>query len=64
MMSYWITGTMAALTGLVGLLMAGAAEDTGILGFGLGLSLFGVLFCWFMIKTAFDEAERKAAEGK
>jgi uncharacterized membrane protein len=55
---------MAALMGLVGLLMAGAAKDTGILAFGLGLSLFGVLFCWFMIKTAFDEAERNAAEGK
>ena len=63
-MSYWIMGTMAALTGLLGLLMAGAAKDTGILAFGLGLSLFGVLFCWFMIKTAFDEAERNAAEGK
>ena len=63
-MSYWLMGIMAALMGLVGLLMAGAAKDSGILAFGLGLSLFGVLFCWFMIKTAFDEAERNAAEGK
>jgi len=50
--------------GLIGLFMAGAAKDSGILAFGLGLSLFGVLFCWFMIKTSFDEAEREAAEGK
>lgn len=49
--------------GLVGLFMAGAAKD-GILAFGLGLSLFGILFCWFMIKTSFDEAERKATEGR
>ncbi len=63
-MSYWIMGIMAALMGLVGLLMAGAAKDSGILAFGLGMSLFGVLFCWFMIKTAFDEAERNAAEGR
>ncbi len=38
--------------------MAGAARDFGILAFGLSLSLFGVLFCWWMIKTAYDEAER------
>lgn len=63
-MSYWIMGTLAALTGLLGLFMAGAAKDAGILSFGLGLSLFGVLFCWFMIKTSFDEAERNAADGK
>lgn len=62
-MSYWIMGTMAAVMGLLGLLMAGAAKDSGILAFGLGLSLFGVLFCWFMIKTSFDEAERNAADG-
>ena len=63
-MSYWIMGTMAVLMGLVGLFMAGAARDFGILAFGLGLSLFGVLFCWWMIKTAFDEAEQTAVEGK
>ncbi len=63
-MSYWIMGTMAALMGLIGLFMAGAAKDAGILAFGLGLSLFGVLFCWFMIKTAFDEAEETASESK
>ena len=56
-MSHWIMGILAALFGLVGLLMAGAARDFGILAFGLALSLFAVLFCWWMIKTAYDESE-------
>ena len=56
-MSHWIMGIFAALLGLVGLFMAAAAHDVGILGFGLGLALFGVLFSWWMIKTAYDEAE-------
>ena len=43
--------------GILGLFMAAAARDSGILGFGLGLALFGVLFCWWMIKTAYDDAE-------
>lgn len=62
-MSHWIMGTLAVLFGLAGLLMAGAARDFGILAFGLALSLFAVLFCWWMIKTAYDEAERRSAEG-
>ncbi len=60
-MSHWIMGIFAGLLGLVGLFMASAARDFGILAFGLALSLFGVLFCWWMIKTAYDEAEEKAA---
>ncbi len=59
-MSYWIMGILSALFGLAGLFMAGAARDSGILFFGLALSLFAILFCWFMIKTAFDEAEQHA----
>jgi uncharacterized membrane protein len=58
-MSHWIMGILAVLFGLVGLFMASAARDFGILVFGLGLALFGVLFCWWMIKTAYDEAERE-----
>ncbi len=57
-MSHWIMGTMAALFGFVGLFMASGARDAGILGFGLALALFAVLFCWWMIKTAYDEAEQ------
>lgn len=56
-MSHWIMGIMAALFGLLGLFMAAAARDTGIYIFGLGLFAAGVLFAWWMIKTAYDEAE-------
>jgi len=56
-MSHWVMGILAALFGLVGLFMAGGARDFGILSFGLALALFAVLFCWWMIKTAYDEAE-------
>jgi uncharacterized membrane protein len=60
-MSHWIMGALAVLFGLVGLFMAAGARDFGILAFGLTLALFGVLFCWWMIKTAFDEAEREGS---
>ncbi len=56
-MSHWIMGVMAALFGLLGLFMAAAAHDLGILIFGLGLFAGGVLFAWWMIKTSYDEAE-------
>jgi hypothetical protein len=55
-------GIMAGLFGFVGLFMAAGARDTGILGFGLALSLFAVLFCWWMIKIAYDEAEQNPTE--
>jgi 4-amino-4-deoxy-L-arabinose transferase-like glycosyltransferase len=60
-MSHWIMGLFVGLLGLVGLFMASAARDFGILAFGLGLALFAVLFCWWMIKIAFDEGERHDA---
>jgi hypothetical protein len=50
-------GIMAALFGLLGLFMAAAARDSGIYIFGLSLFAAGVLFAWWMIKTAYDEAE-------
>ena len=58
-MSHWIMGILSALFGLIGLFMAGAARDFGILFFGLALALFSVLFCWWMIKSAYDEAEQR-----
>ena len=63
-MSYWIMGILTALFGIAGLFMAGAAKDSAILFFGLALALFAVLFCWLMIKSAFDEAERRSAASK
>jgi hypothetical protein len=51
-------GIFTGLLGLVGLMMAGAARDFGVLAFGLGLALYATLFCWWMIKTAYDEIEQ------
>jgi len=48
-----------AFLGFVGLFMASAARDFGILAFGLSVVLFAVLFCWWMIKTAYDETEQR-----
>ena len=59
-MYHWIMGIFTGLLGLAGLLMAGAARDFGILAFGLALALYAVLFCWWMIKTAYDEIEQEA----
>jgi hypothetical protein len=61
-MSHWIMGIFTGLLGLAGLLMAGAARDFGILAFGLALALFAVLFCWWMIKIAYDEIEQDAGK--
>ncbi len=58
-MSHWFMGTLAALGGLIGLFMAAHGRDLGIQVFGYALMAFGVLFCGWMIKTAFDEAEHK-----
>ena len=56
-MSHWILGIFAGFCALLGLFWAAGAHDTGILLFGLGLFGAGVLFAWWMIKTAYDEAE-------
>ena len=58
-MSHWLMGVLAALGGLTGLFMAAHGRDLGIQLFGYVLMAFGVLFCGWMIKTAFDEAEDK-----
>ena len=57
-MSHWIMGIFTGLLGLAGLMMASAARDFGILAFGLALALYATLFCWWMIKTAYDEIEQ------
>lgn len=59
-MSHRTMGIFTGLLGLAGLLMAGAARDFGILAFDLALALYAILFCWWMIKTAYDEIEQDA----
>ena len=56
-MSHWILGIFAVFSALLGLFMAAGALDTGVFLFGLGLFGAGVLFAWWMIKTAYDEQE-------
>lgn len=56
-MSHWIMGILAGVFAMVGLAMASAARDDGVLLFGYALFVGGVLFAWWMIKTAYDEAE-------
>jgi hypothetical protein len=51
-------GILSGIAALIGLFMAAGAHDTGIFIFGLALMLWGVLFCWWMIKTAYDEKEQ------
>ena len=56
-MSHWIMGVLSAVFGLIGLFMAAGAHDIGIAFFGIALALWATLFCWWMIKTAYDEIE-------
>ena len=58
-MSYWVMSVFVAFLGFVGLFMASSARVFGILAFGLSVVLFAVLFCWWMIKTAYDETEQR-----
>jgi hypothetical protein len=60
-MSHWIMGIFAGLLAVLGLFMASGARDSGIFIFGSGLFLAGVLFAWWMIKTAYDEAEQASS---
>ena len=59
-MSHWIMGVLSAIAALVGLFMAAGARDFGISLFGFALMIWGVLFCWWMIKTAYAEAGQDA----
>jgi hypothetical protein len=45
----WILGAVMGLLGLVGLVLASAAEDAVLYGTGLTLFLFGVLFVFGLI---------------
>jgi hypothetical protein len=48
--STWILGIVMALLALLGLVMASAAVDPIFYGTGLAITLFGVLFIFFLIR--------------
>jgi hypothetical protein len=50
-----IVGTMMAVLGLVGLLMASRALDSEIYIFGLSLALFAAVFDFGLIRAHFDK---------
>jgi hypothetical protein len=50
-------GIFASVCGLIGFFMAAAAREPAIFWFGMTLAAFGVLFSWWMIKTAYDDQE-------
>jgi hypothetical protein len=58
-MAYWIMGALSCVSGLLGLLMASRTHDPHVALFGMLLASFAVLFCWWMIKIAFDRVENK-----
>lgn len=58
-MSAWVIGAAVSGFGVLGLVLASGAIDTGMYHFGLALFGFSVLFVFWLIKTRFDEAARR-----
>ena len=58
-MSAIVIGTPLSILGLVGLVIAGGAIDSGMYQFGLALFAFACLFDLWLIKTHFDALERR-----
>ena len=55
----WLVGALAGVLGSLGLLLASRALDAAIYGFGLLLSIFSVLFIFWLVKHAYDEADHR-----
>lgn len=51
--SYWIVAAMVTLLGVIGLVLAAGAWDSGISVFGLALAAFAVLYNFFAIHRAY-----------
>ena len=58
-MSAIIIGTLLSILGLIGLILAGGAIDTGMFHFGLSLFGFAFFFDLWLVKTYFDGLERR-----
>lgn len=52
-----IFGVVAAIMALLGIVLAARAVDTGFFLFGIGLTVFGVLFGFFLLRRHYDRAE-------
>lgn len=59
--SRWVFGACAVLFSLFGLFIASLAAGAKLYWLGLGFFLIGVITVFNLIRTTFDEAERRAA---
>ena len=57
-MSAVVIGTLVSILGLLGLMLASNAIDTGMYHFGFALFGFAVFYAFWLIKTAFDASDR------
>lgn len=57
-MSAVVIGALVSILGLLGLILASNAIDTGMYHFGFALFGFAVLYVFWLIKTAFDTTDR------
>lgn len=55
----WVASLLVAVLGVIGLILAAGALDSGIYVFGLGMAVWAVLFQFQMLKQHFDAAERR-----
>jgi len=53
-MNAWVIGGVVSLFGVLGLVLASGALDTGMYHFGFALFGFAVFFVFWLIKTHFD----------
>lgn len=58
-MGKWIAGSVAGLLGVLGLFLASHAGGGALYSLGLGLTVLAVLFIFFPVRRAFDEANNR-----
>jgi len=63
-MSAWVIGAVVSGFGVLGLILASGAIDTGMYHFGLALFGFSVFYVFWLIKTHFDEAARRLQQDR
>ncbi len=58
-MSAFVIGSLVAILGLLGLIVAANAIDAGMLHFGFALFGFAIFFVFWLIKRHFDGVEAR-----